>query len=112
MNSPDFNSLPDMVKKMMTPEALENAKIAAANKLPVLILTLLGVGLCLAGALQMRKLRMQGYYLWLLGEIVPFGMIIFIGSGAYKGWPVMISYAFVLLFIILYSLQRKYLINK
>jgi hypothetical protein len=35
------------------------------NKLPVLILGLTGVVLCLAGALQMSKLRMQGYYLWL-----------------------------------------------
>ena len=40
MNNPD---LPDFAKKMMTPEALEAAKLQAANKLPLLIIGLLGV---------------------------------------------------------------------
>jgi hypothetical protein len=113
MSSPDFNSMPEFVKKMMTPEALEKARVLAVNKLPLLILGLVGVALCLAGALQMRKLRMQGYYLWLLGEIVPvIGMIIFIGDGAYTGWAAMITYVILLLFVILYTLERKYLVNQ
>ena len=113
MNSPDFDKMPDFAKKMMTPEALEAAKQAAANKMPILILTLLGGVLCIVGAAQMRKLKMQGYYIWLMGEIVPaICMIFFVGKAAYSGWGPMIGWAIALLFIILYTMQRKYLVNK
>ena len=110
MNNPD---LPDFAKKMMTPEALENLRLMAANKLPIFLLTLVGVTLCLVGALQMRKLKAQGYYLWLLGEVLPLiGTAIFIGAGAlFSGFNV-VGPIIVLLFIVLYTLQRKYLINK
>jgi len=112
MNNPD---LPEFAKKMMTPEALEAAKVAAANKIPILVLTLIGCVLCTYGALQMRKLQQQGYYLWLIGEIFPvIGMIIFLGKSAFAQGPVMlgIGYGILLLFVVLYTLQRKYLINK
>lgn len=111
MANPD---LPDFAKKMMTPETLEAARVAAANKLPILILTLIGVALCTIGAIQMRKLKQQGYYLWLIGEIFPvIGSIIFLGKSAFaSGIGVAIGYGILLLFIIFYTLQRKYLINK
>lgn len=110
MANPD---LPDFAKRMMTPEALENARLMAANKLPMLLLGLIGVGLCLFGAMQMRKLKLQGYYLWLIGEILPvIGTLIFIGTGAFKGWAAAVGYVFFFVFIILYTMQRKYLINK
>jgi hypothetical protein len=113
MNSPEFNKTPDFLKKMMSPEAMERARVMAANKLPILILGLIGVALCLVGALQMRKLKMQGYYLWLIGEILPaIGILIFIGVGAFAGWAAILSYAILLVFIILYTLQRKYLVNQ
>ena len=111
MNNPD---LPDFAKKMMTPEALEAAKLQAANKLPLLIIGLLGVILCTVGAMQMRKLKQQGYYLWLIGEILPvIGSVLFLGAAAFSGgFMVYIIYGILVLFIILYTLQRKYLINK
>jgi len=110
MNNPD---LPDLAKKMMTPEALENVRLMATNKLPILILGLVGTTLCLAGAIQMRKLKMQGYYLWLIGEILPvIGTLIFIGIGVFSGMTGIFSIAIMVLFIILYTSQRKYLINK
>ncbi|MDE3144807.1 MAG: hypothetical protein KGL19_11670 [Bacteroidota bacterium] len=111
MANPD---LPEFAKKMMTPEALEAARIAAANKLPILILGLIGVVLCTMGAMQMRKLKQQGYYLWLIGEVVPvLASFIFMGSAAFAGgFMVYITYGILLLFIILYTMQRKYLINK
>ena len=110
MSKPD---LPDFAKKLMTPEALENAKLVAANKLPILILGLVGAGLCLLGAIQMRKLKQQGYYLWLMGELLPvIGTLIFIGAGAFTGWGAILGYALLFIFVLLYTLQRKYLINK
>ena len=112
MNSPEFNNMPEFAKKMMSPEALERAKVMAANKLPILILGLIGVSLCLVGALQMRKLKMQGYYFWLIGEILPvIGMLIFIGAGAFAGWAALVGYGLLLVFIVLYTTQRKYLVD-
>lgn len=112
MNSPEFNSMPEFAKKMMSPEALERARVMAANKLPIVVLSLIGVILCFVGALQMRKLKMQGYYLWLIGEILPvIGILIFIGMGAFTGWTAVFTYVILLVFVILYSLQRKYLVN-
>lgn len=112
INSPEYNTMPGFVKKMMSPEVLQNTKLMAANKLPLLILGLIAVALCLVGALQMRKLKMQGYYLWFIGEILPFiGILIFIGVGALTGWVAIFTYVILLVFIILYSLQRKYLVN-
>ena len=110
MNNPD---MPDFAKKMMTPEAYENVKLLAANKLPIFILGLVATTLCLVGAMQMRKLKAQGYYLWLIGELLPFiTTIIFINAAAiYSGFAI-ISPIIVLVFVILYTLQRKYLINK
>lgn len=110
MNNPD---LPDFAKKMMTPEAFERLKLIAANKLPILILGLVATTLCLMGAMQMRKLKAQGYYLWLIGEILPFiTSIIFIDlASIYTGFAI-IGPIIVLVFVILYTMQRKYLINK
>ncbi|OIR00146.1 hypothetical protein GALL_177920 [mine drainage metagenome] len=111
MANPDT---PEFAKKMMTPEALEAARIGAANKLPILILGLIGVVLCTVGAMQMRKLKQQGYYLWLIGEVIPIiGSLLFLGSAAFAGgFMTYIIYGIILLFIILYTMQRKYLINK
>jgi len=110
MSQPD---LPDFAKKFLTPEALENAKLMASNKLPILICYLIATTLCLVGAIQMRKLKQQGYYLWLIGEIFPLiAMAVFINiASIYSGFAI-ITPIFIVLFIILYTLQRKYLINK
>ena len=64
--------------------------------------------------MQMRKLKQQGYYLWLIGEILPvIGSVLFLGAAAFAGgFMVYIIYGILVLFIILYTMQRKYLINK
>jgi hypothetical protein len=112
ISSPDFDKMPEFAKKMMSPQALENARLAAENKIPLLVLALLGGILGIVGALQMRKLKMQGYYVWLISEIVPLiGTAIFMGLSAFSGFA-MIGLIFPLLFIVLYTLQRKHLTNK
>jgi hypothetical protein len=110
MNQPN---LPDFAKKFLTPEALENARLMAANKLPLLLCNLIATTLCLVGAIQMRKLKQQGYYLWLIGEIFPLIVIaVFVNvASLYSGFAIMTP-IFILVFIILYTTQRKYLINK
>ncbi|HRN80618.1 MAG TPA: hypothetical protein PKY29_08170 [Ferruginibacter sp.] len=81
------------------------------NRMPILLLGLVAVGLCLAGAIQMRKLKKQGYTLYIIGQIIPFiTMIAFVGAMAFKGFPAMFSIGITLLFVLLYTFQRKNLV--
>jgi len=105
-----LETLPPMVRNMVGPEALAMAKKSVDNKLPILLLTIVGVVLCVYGAIEMRKLKKQGFILWIVGEVLPvIGGGIFLGAGMFGG-----LYLFMLIFpaifIILYSVQKKYLI--
>ncbi len=110
-NKMDSNT-PQFVKDMVSPEKIDLMKVMEANKYPMLIFGLLGIVLCLMGALQMRKRKMQGYYLWLIGEIFPvIATGIFVGFGIFSGFMGICMLAILLLFVILYTLQRKHLTN-
>lgn len=101
---------PAFVKKMMGPEMLETLRKTAENKVPLLVLTLIGSALCLYGAIEMRKLKKQGYMLWMVGEILPLvGSVVFIGFGMFSGFGIG-GLIFPLLFIALYTVNRKYLV--
>jgi hypothetical protein len=101
---------PAWAKSMMGPEMVEMARKSMENKLPILLLTIVGVALCLYGALEMRKLKKQGYILWLVGEVLPIiGGVLFLGASMFKGFA-LIGIAFPLIFIILYSVHKKYLV--
>jgi len=101
---------PKWAKRFMGPEMVEMAKKSAENKLPIMLLTLVGVGLCLWGALEMRKLKKQGFMLWVIGEFLPIiGGLIFIGTGMVSGFS-MIWLIIPVIFLILYLVQRKYLV--
>lgn len=107
--SGDMDKAPGFLKNMMGPEALEMARIGYENRVPIFIITLVALSLCVYGALQMRSLKKQGYYLWLIGEILPIiGGIIFIGMGMLSGFG-LITLIIPAVFIILYSTQLKYL---
>lgn len=113
INSPDFDKMPEFAKKMMSPEALEMARKSYENRIPLTLIALVGIVLCLVGALQMRKLKAQGYMLYVIGEILPLiGYLIFVGVASLTGFMGIISVCIVLLFVILYTAQRKYLVNK
>jgi hypothetical protein len=101
---------PGWAKGMVGPEALEMAKKTMENKWPIMLLTLVGAALCIYGALEMRKLKKQGFILWLTGELLPvLALILFIGLGSFKGFAA-IGMIFPIIFIILYALQRKHLV--
>ena len=100
--------MPAMIKTMLE-DALNLVKARAANKIPLIIVELIAVALCLFGAIQMRARKMQGYFLYIIGELLPLiGGAIFIGSLMFKGVQ-LIGLFFPLLFIILYTTQRKHL---
>lgn len=110
-NKEEMDKLPEFAKKMMSQDMIDMMQKQADNKLPVFIFGLVGAILCFWGALEMRKRKMNGYYYWLVGEILPLvGTPIFVGMSMYKGFGA-IGVIFPIVFIILYTTQRKHLTN-
>jgi hypothetical protein len=106
-----LDQMPGWAKKMMGPDMVEMARKSVEYKLPILLLTLIGAGLCLYGAMEMRKLKKQGFILWVAGEFAPIiASYIFLGAGMFSGFA-MFMFLFPVLFLVLYATQRKYLVN-
>lgn len=83
------------------------------NRLMILLFALAGVALCFYGAMQMRNLKKQGYLIYVVGELLPIvSFAVFIGFGNILGAATaVVSLLFAAVFIILYTTQRKYLVN-
>jgi len=97
--------LADMEKGRAAIELVTN------NMIPTMIIGMIGIVLCFVGALWMRKLKKDGYWLYIAGQLLPLIAGFFIlGSKQYTGVS---SYIFGIgipvLFAILYTTQRKYL---
>lgn len=110
MNS---GSMPGWAKSMMgDPETMiEMIRKTYENRIPIVLLSLVAVALCFYGALQMRKLKKQGFLLYTIGEVLPFlTQFLFIGAFAFSGFTMYFGIAIALLFILLYSMQRKHLV--
>lgn len=102
---------PAWAKKFAGPEMHEILVKSLDNKIPLLIIGLVGIALCVYGAIEMRKLKKQGFMLWLIGEVLPYiGMTIFIGGIFFQTFLVYFM-IFPLIFIILYFFQRKNLVK-
>jgi hypothetical protein len=81
------------------------------NRLPILILSLVAIGLCFYGVLEMRKLKKQGFTFYVIGELLPIlTAFLFLGSVAMKGSMFFFGFGIAALFIILYASQRKQLV--
>jgi len=83
-----------------------------SHKLPLIVIGLVGIGLCFYGALSMRKLKKDGFYIYTIGEIVPIIVTTFL-LGFSTQFNGVTSYIFGLaipvLFVILYARNLKYL---
>ena len=105
-----FDDMPDFAKKLVGPEALEVARKSYENRLPILLLGLVAYGLCLYGAIRMRKLDKKGFPIYVTGELLPILIsILFIGLGVLGGFIIALSVAVPVLFVTLYATQVKYL---
>jgi hypothetical protein len=112
LNSPNYDSMPSLAKKFITPDALEMLRKSYENRFPIFLINLVCIALCVYGAIQMRQRKKQGYYLYLAGEILPFiPTIVFVGIGTLTGIGGIIAIAITLLFVLLYTAQTKYLTN-
>ncbi len=101
---------PSWAKNLAGPEVQEMMTKAYENRIPLLVIGLMAVALCFYGALQMRKLKKEGYVLWLIGELLPY-----ISSAIFMPVFFKTMYAYFaiipVLFIILYTVHRKYLVK-
>ncbi len=110
MNS---GEMPNWAKSMMPDPANYEEMVTKSfeNRLPIFLLTLVAAGLCFYGALQMRKLKKQGYTIYVIGELLPFvTSVLFLGMFAFTGAMFAVGVGLVVLFILLYTMQRKHLI--
>lgn len=81
------------------------------NKIPMLIIGLAAISLCVFGAMQMRKLKKQGFLIYLVGQILPFiTTALFVGMFMFSGVAFAVGSGITILFILLYLTQRKHLI--
>lgn len=68
--------------------------------------------LCLIGALQMRKLKKSGYALYVIGELAPvITTAVLLGFSLMGGLTTAFTALIAIVFVILYTTQRKYLVN-
>ena len=104
-----LDQAPGFLKSLMGPDPVGTAHRQLDNRLPLLLLNLVGCLLCFYGALQMRKLKKTGFSLYILGDIVGYATGIFIGFDVFATIGVGIAIAITLLFVILYATQLKYM---
>lgn len=110
MNS---ENMPGWAKSMMgDPETMiEMIRKTYENRIPIVLLSLIAVGLCFYGLLQMRKLKKQGFMFYTIGALLPFlTQLLFIGAFAFSGVAMYFGIGIAALFILLYALQRKHLV--
>jgi hypothetical protein len=108
LSAVDLDRLPDWAKRMSGGDPLEAARKALENRVPILILSLIGCALCIYGAMQMRQLKKSGFTIYTIGELLPvITSIVFLGGAT--GIGAMFGYFIYILFIVLYATQLKYL---
>jgi hypothetical protein len=110
IDSGKVNEMPKFARNMMTPEMLGMQQKMMENRMPIFILSIVALILCLYGAMEMRKLKKQGFIFWLAGELLPIATtIFFIGTIAFNGFG-LLGLLFPVIFIILYFIYRKDLV--
>jgi hypothetical protein len=97
-------------KKFME-DSINIAQISYDHKTLILIVNLVCLAMCLVGAIQMRKLKRTGFFIYTIGELAP----VFLLAGLLSSMSninLVFSAIFAFLFVILYATQLKHLVNK
>ena len=87
------------------------AQVSYDHKTLLLSVNVICIVLCLIGALQMRKLKKTGFFVYTIGELAP----VFIVGGLLSSVTnvnFLFTAVFAFLFVILYATQIKHLVNK
>ncbi len=105
--------MPGWLKSIMPSMENYEAMITKSyeNRLPIFVLGVVALGLCIYGAMQMRSLKKQGYLFYVIGQLLPYATsALFIGTMAFAGGGFLFFSGITLVFILLYTFQRKHLI--
>jgi hypothetical protein len=83
------------------------------NYVTIVAIGLVGIVLCLVGAIWMRRLKKDGFWIYTAGELLPLvANLILLGTAQFAGaFSVFAGVGIPVLFVILYAGQRKYLVN-
>lgn len=91
-------------------KARDLIELQIANAIPLMIIMLVGIGLRFVGALQMRKLKKDGFLFYVAGHIIPLvGTTVIMGLSQLKEGGYYVGVVIAGLFIFLYSKERKLL---
>ena len=87
-------------------------ELTQTNMVPLLLIGAAGILLCFIGALMMRKLKKDGFWIYVSGQILPIlGSFALLGMAQFTGITSYIMFLIPVVFIILYTMQRKYLVK-
>ena len=74
-------------------------------RVPILIVTIITALICIYGVWQMRKLKKSGFTVYTIGELA----LPLFTAAVIDIWSSILGFVIAILFIILFSVQRKYL---
>ncbi len=102
---------PEILKSIMGSHSVELTRKTIENGLAINLLSVIALVLCFYGVLRMRALKKEGFYIYVLGELVlPLATtIIFIGLGLFGSFTLAFLIGIPLVFVILYATQLKHL---
>ena len=94
-------------------QAKSMIELTQANIVPIMAAGAIGIILCIIGAVWMRKLKKDGYWLYVGGELLPvIANFIILGTAQFTGvGSIIMAIGIPLLFISLYTMQRKFLVR-
>lgn len=111
IESGQMDDAPSWMKSLISQDMVDNAQKLFENRLPISVIGFLGSLLCLYGALEMRKLKRQGYTIWVIGEVMPvFATLFLIGFEAFSGINI-VNVILPSIFVLLYTSRRSELVN-
>lgn len=95
----------------VTNAAVTAADSLAKNGMMYYILLIVCALICFVGAFMMWKLKKTGFYVYVVGELVPviLPFIFFGGFGILGGFALVLGLIFPIAFIIMYGLNLKHL---
>src|SRR5262249_28708284 len=109
-NRDKMDQMPSFLKNMMGPHPEEYLRNNLDNRLPILLITVVGAILCIYGAMMMRQLKKAGFGIYVIGELLPFlSIFLFIGLGNSGMGGLIFGCVIALVFILLYASQLKHM---
>ena len=109
-NLEKLDQAPAWARNLQGPDPAGVIQRTFDNRFPICVMTIVATVLCIIGAMQMRKLKKAGFYIYLIGELLPWiTTFIFIGTIAFSGVTLIFGILFTAVFIILYATQLKYM---